>query len=226
MLTSTDNGPTALSHVPVFVSARSANTLISENRPTRIQAETLLVLNGLLDELLLMVLTSAKSLATDRIKTDGMLRVLNNNPLAKNAVLEAELELRSYVDGKRAEGAKVPLGLMATSRLDGTDGFPVQSAYRALRTGCQYYSTLADSQDDSAAKDQNIMSSDGRPIATVTSCKMWRVSSSATIRTRPVFTICALLLPRMSNSTHFTTNCPSGKNWHAESTFWSPVVVK
>ncbi|KAJ1022468.1 hypothetical protein NDA16_003457 [Ustilago loliicola] len=168
MPASTENGLAALNDVPAFVSARSANSLISENRPTRIQAETLLILNGLLDELLLAILSSAKSLATDRIKSDGMLRVLNNNLLAKDAVLEAELEYRSYVEGKRAEGAKVPLGLMATSRLDGTEGFPVQSAYKALRTRCQYYSTLADCDDDSAAKDQNIMSSDGRPIATVT----------------------------------------------------------
>ena len=168
MPASTDVGSAALNDVPSFISARSANTLISENRPTRIQAETLLVLNGLLDELLLIILSSARSLATDRIKSDGMLRALNNNLLAKDAVLEAELELRSYVDGKRAEGAKVPLGLMATSRLDGTDNFPVQSAYKALRTRCQYYSTLGDCEDDGAAKDQNIMSSDGRPLATVT----------------------------------------------------------
>ncbi|KAJ1022772.1 hypothetical protein NDA18_005106 [Ustilago nuda] len=168
MPASTATGLAPLSHVPAFVSARSANTLISENRPTRIQAETLLILNALLDELLLVILSSAKSLAPDRIKSDGMLKILNNNLLAKDAVLEAELEYRSYVEGKRAEGAKVPLGLMATSRLDGTDGFPVQSAYKALRTRCQYYSTLADGDDDGAAKDQNIMSSDGRPIATVT----------------------------------------------------------
>ncbi|SNX85959.1 uncharacterized protein MEPE_04668 [Melanopsichium pennsylvanicum] len=169
MPASTENGHSlTLSDVPSFISARSANTLISENRPTRIQAGTLLVLNGLLDELLLVILSSARSLATDRIKSDGMLRAFNNNLLAKDAVLEAELELRSYLDGRRAEGAKVPLGLMATSRVDGTDSFPVQSAYKALRTRCQYYSTLGDCDDDSAAKDQNIMSSDGRPIATVT----------------------------------------------------------
>ncbi|CDR87271.1 uncharacterized protein SPSC_00397 [Sporisorium scitamineum] len=165
---SDNNAATTLIDVPSLISARSANSLISDNRPTRIQSETLLVLNGLLDELLLAILTSAKSLATDRIKTDGVLRVLNNNLLAKDAVLEAELELRSFVDGKRAEGARVPLGLMATSRLDGTDGFPVQAAYKALKTRCEYYSTLNECQDDSAARDQNLMSSDGRPIATVT----------------------------------------------------------
>lgn len=162
------NSASQLNNVPSLISARSANSLISENRPTRIQAETLLVLNGLLDELLLTILTAAKSLATDRIKSDGMLRVFSNNLLAKDAVLEAELELRSYLEARRAEGAKVPLGLMATSRLDGTDNFPVESAYKALRIRCQYYSTLGDSNDESAARDQNIMSPDGRPIATVT----------------------------------------------------------
>ncbi|SPO42268.1 uncharacterized protein PSFLO_07751 [Pseudozyma flocculosa] len=162
------SGRSAATDVPSYISARAANALISENRPTRIQAETLLVLNRLLDELLLLILSSARSLATDRIKTDGMLRVLGNNLLAKDAVLEAELELRSYLDGKRAEGAKIPLGLMATSRLDGTEDFPVTSAYNALRIRCQYYSTLGDREDDSAGTDQNIMSNDGRPIATIT----------------------------------------------------------
>lgn len=90
------------------------------------------MLNRLLDELLLLILSAARSLTTDRIKTDGLLKVLNNNSLAKNAVLEAELELRSYMEGKRAEGAKVPLGLMASSRWDGTESFPVASAYNAV----------------------------------------------------------------------------------------------
>jgi len=76
-----------------------------------------------------MILSSAKSLSTERIKTHGVLKVLNNSNLARNSVLEAELELRSYLDGKRAEGGKVPLGLMATSRWDGTENWPVGSAY-------------------------------------------------------------------------------------------------
>jgi len=121
---------------PSYISARSANSLISYSRPTRIQAVTLHYLNRLLDELLLLILTSARSLATDRIKTDGVLRVLGSTGsgalLAKNAVLEAELEMRSYVDGMRKEGNRVPLGLSATSRLDGTEGFPVKSAYEAV----------------------------------------------------------------------------------------------
>ncbi|KAK0545791.1 hypothetical protein OC846_005261 [Tilletia horrida] len=153
---------------PTFISARAANSLLSENRPTRIQSEALHFLNRLLDELLLLILHSARSLATNRIKTDGVLRVLNNNLLAKNAVLEAELELRTYLDGKRAEGAKVPLGLQATSRLDGTDSFPVASAYNLLRNRCEVYSTLNDHEDDTAAGDQHIMSAEGRPVATLT----------------------------------------------------------
>ncbi|CAO1621021.1 unnamed protein product [Parajaminaea phylloscopi] len=154
--------------VPSYISARSANSIISEARPTRIQAETLSFLNRILDELLLFIVASAKSLATDRIKTDGLLKVLNNNNLAKDAVLEAELELRKYLQGKKAEGGRVPLGLSATSRWDGTEAFPVNSAYNALRTRCQYYSTLGDREDESAASDQHIMSPEGRPIATIT----------------------------------------------------------
>ncbi|KDN40419.1 hypothetical protein K437DRAFT_275711 [Tilletiaria anomala UBC 951] len=153
---------------PCYISARSANSIISESRPTRIQADSLILLNKLLDELLLLVLLSARSLATDRIKTEGMLRVMNNSLLAKDAVLEAELELRNYTEGKRAEGGRVPLGLMATSRWDGTAHFPVQSAYNALRTRCQIYSTLGDREDSNAVSDQHIMSADGKPVATIT----------------------------------------------------------
>lgn len=164
---------------PSYISSRSANSLISFSRPTRIQAITLDNLNKILDELLLLILTSAKSLATDRIKSDGILKVLGGQSgsgsgagalLAKNAVLEAELELRSYLEGQRKEGGKMPLGLSATSRWDGTEGFPVQSAYKTLRIRCQYYSTLGELEDPSpnTQQEQNIMSTDGRPIATVT----------------------------------------------------------
>lgn len=154
--------------IPSYISARSANSIISESRPTRIQAQTLAFLNRILDELLLFIVVSARSLATDRIKTDGLLKVLNNNVLAKDAVLEAELELRNYLQGKKAEGGRVPLGLSATSRWDGTEAFPVASAYMALRNRCQYYSTLGDREDDSVTGDQHIMSAEGRPIATIT----------------------------------------------------------
>lgn len=154
--------------IPSYISARSANSIISEARPTRIQAETLAFLNRILDELLLFIVASSRSLATDRIKTDGLLKILSNNTLAKDAVLEAELELRNYLQGKKAEGGRVPLGLSATSRWDGTEAFPVNSAYNALRTRCQYYSTLGDREDDSATGDQHIMSPEGRPIATIT----------------------------------------------------------
>ncbi|UZJ54890.1 hypothetical protein CBS101457_004210 [Exobasidium rhododendri] len=165
--------------VPSYISSRSANSLISYARPTRIQAVTLYYLNKILDELLLLILSSAKSLATDRIKSDGILKVLGGQSgngsgagavLAKNAVLEAELELRSYLEGQRKEGGKMPLGLSATSRWDGTDTFPVHRAYEALRIRCQYYSTLGDLEDPSSRtpQDQNIMSADGRPVATIT----------------------------------------------------------
>jgi hypothetical protein len=152
--------------VPSYISSRSANSLISFSRPTRIQAVTLYYLNKILDELLLHILTSARSLATDRIKTDGILKVLGGQTgsgsgagavLAKNAVLEAELELRNYLDGQRKEGGKVPLGLSATSRYDGTATFPVQKAYEAVSVN--YHSIAFELQTDlrnSCASDASI----------------------------------------------------------------------
>lgn len=82
---------------PVYLSARSADVILSEIRPTRLKPDALQSINELLDELLLHILTTSKSLTPARLK-DGMLK-LPPTPLGKEAVLEAELELRNHRDG-------------------------------------------------------------------------------------------------------------------------------
>lgn len=51
----------------------------------------------MLDELLFLILKSAKSLSPVKLK-EGLLKLLST-PLGKEAVLEAELELRNHREG-------------------------------------------------------------------------------------------------------------------------------
>ena len=101
---------------PAYLSARCAEVILSEVRPTRIRAEALLSVNVMLDELLWLVVSSAKSFHTDKLKS-GLNKVLNTG-LGKAALLEAEIELRAYWE-------KVPkLPTPSTS-----SDFPLQPAF-------------------------------------------------------------------------------------------------
>ena len=82
------------SSAPQYLSSRSADVILSEIRPTRLKSDALIFINAFLDELLWLILNSARSLAPQRLKA-GLLRVLPT-PLGKEALLEAELELRAY----------------------------------------------------------------------------------------------------------------------------------
>ena len=82
---------------PVYLSGRSADVILSEVRPTRLKPDALQSINGLLDELLFLILKTSKSLSPAKLK-DGLLKLLPT-PLGKEAVLEAELELRNHRDG-------------------------------------------------------------------------------------------------------------------------------
>jgi hypothetical protein len=84
------------SPAPVYLSARSADVILSEIRPTRLKPDALQSINALLDELLLLILKTAKSFSPAKLK-DSLLKLLQT-PLGKEAVLEAELELRNHRD--------------------------------------------------------------------------------------------------------------------------------
>jgi hypothetical protein len=81
---------------PSYLSARSADVILSEVRPTRIKSEALRSVNVLLDELLWLILGFARSFATERLRT-GLLKVLPT-ALGQEALLEAEVELRAHLE--------------------------------------------------------------------------------------------------------------------------------
>jgi hypothetical protein len=69
---------------------------LSDVRPVRIAPAALRALNVLLDELLWTVLAHARSLDTDRLHQ--ALRKVLPTSLGKEALLEAEVELRAYLE--------------------------------------------------------------------------------------------------------------------------------
>jgi len=81
---------------PSFISSRSADTILSDVRPIKLTLEALRCLNVLLDEFLYNLLNTANSIATNRLKA-GLIKLLPT-ALGKEAILEAELELRSYLE--------------------------------------------------------------------------------------------------------------------------------
>ena len=81
---------------PSYISARSAEVILSDVRPIKLKPDALHSINVLLDETLYSILVTARSLATDRLKA-ALLKVLPTS-LGKEALLEAEVELKAYWD--------------------------------------------------------------------------------------------------------------------------------
>ncbi|PFH49260.1 hypothetical protein AMATHDRAFT_5074 [Amanita thiersii Skay4041] len=127
---------------PSYVSSHSADVILSDIRPIRLNLEALLCINVLLDEFLYNILKNASSLSTDKLRT-SLLGLLPTN-LGKEALLEAEVELRAYYE-RMGAGAISPLD-------DDSKLFNLQYAFELLRLKCEAYSTLNDSDEDSAAE--------------------------------------------------------------------------
>jgi hypothetical protein len=78
----------------MYISARSAEAILSDFRPLKLQTDTLNFLNLFLDDILANIITSSRSILTDRLKT-GLLKTISTT-IGKDALLEAEMELRAY----------------------------------------------------------------------------------------------------------------------------------
>lgn len=128
---------------PQYLSSRSSDVILSDIRPIQLKLEALRSINTFLDEFLWNVLSTARSLVTDRIKV-GVLRILPTS-LGKAALLEAEVELKAYWE-RTGPTPKPNAG--ATDALD----FPLQWSYELLRLKCEAYSTLNDTDEDSIAE--------------------------------------------------------------------------
>lgn len=90
---------------PTYISSRSADVILSDIRPIKLNIEALRAINVLLDEILYSVLNAARSLTTHQLKS-GLLKVLPT-ALGKEALLEAEMELRAYWERTASSGASL-----------------------------------------------------------------------------------------------------------------------
>ncbi|KAG2155092.1 uncharacterized protein EDB93DRAFT_1202413 [Suillus bovinus] len=146
--------PTA-TQVPTFISSRSADVILSDIRPTKLTPDALNSINALLDELLYSILNAARSFNTSRLRT-AMHKVLPTT-LGKEAILEAEMELRAYY-----QRTVTAVGSSSSSE-DGV--FNLQWASELLRLKCEAYSTLSDTDENSDAENRlkERMLADGVP---------------------------------------------------------------
>ena len=88
---------------PAYLSSHSADVILSDIRPIKLNAEALTCINVLLDEFLYNVLSTSQSLTPERLRT-GLLGALPTT-LGKEALLEAEVELRAYWDRNKGRKA-------------------------------------------------------------------------------------------------------------------------
>jgi hypothetical protein len=98
--------PHSFSIGPSYISSHSADVILSDIRPTKLKPDALRAINILLDEFLYKMLSVSGSLATDKLRA-SLLGLLPTN-LGKEALLEAEVELRAYWE--RTEPRVVPAG--------------------------------------------------------------------------------------------------------------------
>jgi hypothetical protein len=93
---------------------------LSDIRPIKLKVEALRSVNAFLDELLWTILSNSRSLATDRIKAT-LLKIIPTT-LGKEALLEAEVELKAYWE--RTSSRRNP----NTATAEGED-FPLQWSF-------------------------------------------------------------------------------------------------
>ncbi|KAG6330238.1 hypothetical protein ID866_8852, partial [Astraeus odoratus] len=144
---------------PTYISSRSADVILSDIRPTKLCEDALSAINVLLDELLYSILDAARALTTKQLRA-GLNKVLPTT-LGKEAVLEAEMELRAYWE--RTGGAP-GTGPSQVAHDDGS--FNLAWAFELLRLKCEAYSTLSDTDENSEAEAHLIerMNAEGTPV--------------------------------------------------------------
>ncbi|KAF5332010.1 hypothetical protein D9758_014576 [Tetrapyrgos nigripes] len=127
---------------PSYISSHSADVILSDIRPIKLKIDALNCINVLLDEFLYSILSAARSLSTDKLRA-GLLGVLPTS-LGKEALLEAEVELRAYWD-RTKKGGNVAVE-------DDSGTFSLQWAFELLRLKCEAYSTLNESDENPGAE--------------------------------------------------------------------------
>lgn len=125
-----------------YICSSAANAIISEIGPYRVSSDALQTINQFLDEFLVFLLSSSLSLDLSRIK--AVVFTLLPSTLGKNAIVEAELEVKTFT-----ETEAIDYDSYERMRTLGSGGpFPVHDALPLLREKCLEFCTLADKDDN------------------------------------------------------------------------------
>ncbi|KAI7883887.1 hypothetical protein K492DRAFT_205087 [Lichtheimia hyalospora FSU 10163] len=119
-----------------YVCHRAANAIVTQVDPLRVSSDALQIINQFLDEFITLLLTSAKSLDLSRIKTAVV--ALLPSSLGKNAIVEAELQVKSYTE------TADDIDYEAYERTRRLDSIPLDSIGALLRQECINHCTLAE----------------------------------------------------------------------------------
>ncbi|KAK4686625.1 hypothetical protein P7C73_g3502, partial [Tremellales sp. Uapishka_1] len=144
---------------PCYLSAASANALISELRPTTLSPSALMHLNLVLDELLVSLLTAAESLNPNHLRLQGVPAVFSGEgstglrALGRTAVGEAELELRSWYEGNPSRRGFPPNGQGSGMR-PAKGEFALPQAVELMRVKILAFSTLA--PEDALSEEEEV----------------------------------------------------------------------
>ncbi|KAI7861060.1 hypothetical protein BDC45DRAFT_493430 [Circinella umbellata] len=120
-----------------YVCHRAANAIITEVDPLRVSTDALQVINQFLDEFVHLLLSSAQSLDLSRIKT-AVFSLLLSSPVGKNAIVEAELQVKSYSESTET------IDYEAYERTRTLDPSLLPKLIHCLTEDCVNYCTLAE----------------------------------------------------------------------------------
>ncbi|KAF9296263.1 hypothetical protein BGZ74_010406 [Mortierella antarctica] len=140
-----------------YIAQKFANAILADTSSYIISTDGLQAINAFLDELLFILIDTAKGLETSRIKS----AVYQTFPtaLGKNAIVEAELEAKSYLDmgGKDTSNHMSNSGQSATSSMFNADSDEtrVEEVFEQFRAKCQYYSKLGERLGSPAGNPSN-----------------------------------------------------------------------
>ena len=146
-----------------YVCHRAANAIITEVDPLRVSTDALQVINQFLDEFITLLLSSSQSLDLSRIKTTVL--TFLPSALGKNAIVEAELQVKSYSESAEA------IDYEAYEKTRELDLEALSKVSDRLREECVNYCTLAEKNHQNPRRPNLVSTTTERvaisPIVTV-----------------------------------------------------------
>ncbi|KAF7729620.1 hypothetical protein EC973_003993 [Apophysomyces ossiformis] len=121
-----------------YICQRAANAIISEIGPYRVSTDALQAINQFLDEFLRLLLSN--SLSLDLSRTKAVVFDLLPSTLGKNAIVEAELEVKTFTETETID-------IEIYERMRSLDNLVFEDTLPLLREKCLEFCTLADKEE-------------------------------------------------------------------------------